>query len=252
MKLCPKCGVEHEKEGKFCSRTCANSRVWTEEKKKALTKKMAGLGKKTHITKHCLICGVSFETKSSSSKKSCSSECSFKLLSNTLKGTSGGERKGSGRSKSGWYRNIYCGSTYELAWVIYRLEHDLPVKRFDGYLTDGTIKYYPDFIEESTIYEIKGFYTDLVDKKTSIAKSHGYEVILLYKKDLDHIFDWLEQKTSLKPNRFHELYEDYVPQYRTCNLCEKTFEKKPRTKGIFCSKSCAMKRNRTNRVKKDS
>ena len=31
IKICPKCGIEHEKEGKFCSRKCANSRTWTEE-----------------------------------------------------------------------------------------------------------------------------------------------------------------------------------------------------------------------------
>ena len=33
-KTCPKCNVEHEKPGKFCSRTCANSRQWTDEHKK--------------------------------------------------------------------------------------------------------------------------------------------------------------------------------------------------------------------------
>ena len=33
-KICPKCGVEHEKNGIFCSRACANSRNWTEEDKK--------------------------------------------------------------------------------------------------------------------------------------------------------------------------------------------------------------------------
>jgi hypothetical protein len=34
MKLCPKCGTEHDKNGVYCSRTCANSRAWTEEHKK--------------------------------------------------------------------------------------------------------------------------------------------------------------------------------------------------------------------------
>ncbi len=31
MKICPKCGIDHIKQGKFCSRTCANSRSFTEE-----------------------------------------------------------------------------------------------------------------------------------------------------------------------------------------------------------------------------
>lgn len=30
MKICPKCGNEHEKNGVYCSRSCANSRVWSD------------------------------------------------------------------------------------------------------------------------------------------------------------------------------------------------------------------------------
>ena len=33
MKQCPKCGEKHNKAGTFCSRTCANSRVFSEESK---------------------------------------------------------------------------------------------------------------------------------------------------------------------------------------------------------------------------
>jgi len=31
MKICPKCKISHEKSGKFCSRSCANSRTFTAE-----------------------------------------------------------------------------------------------------------------------------------------------------------------------------------------------------------------------------
>ena len=34
MKVCPKCGKEHELNGRFCSRSCANSRTWSDEDKK--------------------------------------------------------------------------------------------------------------------------------------------------------------------------------------------------------------------------
>lgn len=43
MKQCPKCEKLHSKPGKFCSRTCANSRVFTEESK--LKKSIANKGK---------------------------------------------------------------------------------------------------------------------------------------------------------------------------------------------------------------
>ena len=33
MKICPKCSSSHEKSGTFCSRKCANSRVWSEDDK---------------------------------------------------------------------------------------------------------------------------------------------------------------------------------------------------------------------------
>lgn len=33
MKICPKCGTEHDKSGTFCSRSCANAREWSEESK---------------------------------------------------------------------------------------------------------------------------------------------------------------------------------------------------------------------------
>lgn len=42
MKLCPKCGDEHEKPGTFCSRKCANGRVWTEEDKAKKSLALAG------------------------------------------------------------------------------------------------------------------------------------------------------------------------------------------------------------------
>lgn len=34
MKVCPKCESEHDKPGTFCSRKCANSRIFSEEAKR--------------------------------------------------------------------------------------------------------------------------------------------------------------------------------------------------------------------------
>lgn len=34
MKICPKCNHPHEKTGIYCSRSCANSRTWTDKDKK--------------------------------------------------------------------------------------------------------------------------------------------------------------------------------------------------------------------------
>lgn len=153
----------------------------------------------------------------------------------------GGYREGSGRSKSGYYKGVYCGSTYELAYVIYRLDHGLPVKRFDGYIDLAPGKYFPDFLEdENTIIEMKGYWTPSVDVKTQAALRAGYKVILKYREDLQREFSWVEENYNFK--NLQELYDGYRPkyQYNCCN-CNKSFEtdKRKRTVVYYCSKRCS-------------
>lgn len=86
-----------------------------------------------------------------------------KKISNTMKKNpkAGGKRHGSGRGKKGWYKGFYCDSSWELAWVIYNLDHGIKFTRYDGYFEyefEGRLhKYYPDFeLDDGTIVEIKG------------------------------------------------------------------------------------------------
>ena len=50
MKKCPKCGNEHSKTGTYCSRSCANSRIFTDSAK--LKKSVALKGKPSTQTPH--------------------------------------------------------------------------------------------------------------------------------------------------------------------------------------------------------
>lgn len=68
----------------------------------------------------------------------------------------GGYRPGSGRAKTGYYKGIYCGSTYELAWVIFNIDNHIQFERFSGFIESNGVKYFPDFIQGNTIVEIKG------------------------------------------------------------------------------------------------
>jgi hypothetical protein len=157
----------------------------------------------------------------------------------------GGYRKGSGRSKSGYYKEIYCGSTYELCWVIYNLDHGIPFSRFPGKLEKDGIVYYPDFLlsDDNTIIETKGYEKQLsVDRKTQVAESFGYIVKVLRKNDLQYAFDYVEKTYGTK--KFYELYDDYKPKYsHSCNCCNTVFEtdRKIKTEVKFCSRSCAGK-----------
>ena len=109
----------------------------------------------------------------------------------------GGYRQGSGRSKSGYYNGIYCGSTYELCWVIYNLDHAIKFTRFPGKLEKDNVAYYPDFLlsDGKTIVETKGYEKqEFVDKKTKVAESFGYSVVVLRKEDLQYAFEYVTQK----------------------------------------------------------
>jgi GR25 family glycosyltransferase involved in LPS biosynthesis len=157
----------------------------------------------------------------------------------------GGYRKGSGRSKSGYYKGIYCGSTYELCWVIYNIDHNISFERFQGKLEKDGIVYYPDFLlsDKKTIVETKGYESEVtVNKKTKVAEFFGYNVNVLRKKELQYAFEYVEKKYGTK--KFYELYDDYKPKYSySCHSCRKIFEtdRKIKTETMFCSRICAGK-----------
>jgi hypothetical protein len=155
----------------------------------------------------------------------------------------GGYREGSGRSKFGYYKGIFCGSTYELCWVIYNIDHNIAFKRFEGYLSDGTIKYYPDFlIDEKSIVEIKGYHTPQVDLKTELAIKNGYSISILYKDDLEYAFSYVKNKYSIKSKEnFHTLYDEYKPTFNLiCGFCGISYQTDKADK-MFCSRECSGK-----------
>lgn len=84
--------------------------------------------------KECPICGnpIPYEKRNC---ETCSTECSGILNgkhnheTQMIRHSSGGKREGSGRGKRGWYKGYYCDSSWELAWVIYNLDHGNQFKR---------------------------------------------------------------------------------------------------------------------------
>lgn len=63
MKICPKCGVSHQKTGKFCSRSCANSRTWTASvnEKRAESNKKAASQMDPAIFSNCVKLGHRYQ-----------------------------------------------------------------------------------------------------------------------------------------------------------------------------------------------
>jgi hypothetical protein len=157
----------------------------------------------------------------------------------------GGYREGSGRSKSGYYRGIYCGSTYELCWVIYSLDHGIEFTRFPGKLEKDKVVYYPDFLlaDGKTIVETKGYEKEeVVNKKTLVAESFGYNVVVLRKNDLKYAFDYVKEKYNT--SKFYDLYDGYKPKYeQVCRCCSVVFltDRLTKSEEKFCGRICAGK-----------
>lgn len=241
MKICPKCNKDHENRGKFCSRKCGNSRVWTDEDKLKISMGVKKFVENNPIIKkpvfteiRTCVCGNTFECAIKSNKV----YCNFRCNPNT-----GGYREGSGRAKCGYYKGIYCGSTYELAWVIYQIDHNLGFERFSGYLEYNGKKYFPDFLQNGKIIEIKGYEAkESVEAKTVVANKNGYEVIVLRKEKLNTEFEWVKSHYTYK--NMHELYDGFKPKFEyVCSFCKNEFnsEKKRKTDIVYCSRSCSLK-----------
>ena len=181
----------------------------TKEKRRNSMKKFhRNIGNEIHEeVKHiCPQCKNTFFTKRKN-QICCSRDCSRKYnkskmvdslrktisrLRSTGQLKMGGYRPGSGRAKTGYYHGIYCGSTYELVWLIYQIDHNKDFKRFEGVLEWNGTKYIPDFLQDGKIIELKGFESvESVARKTLVANRNGYEVIVLRKNDLKNEFDYV-------------------------------------------------------------
>ena len=68
--------------------------------------------------------------------------------------------RGGGEAHRGWYRGIWCDSSWELALVIWCLDHGVEIvrstKRFPYPFHNGVRYYQPDFVVDGQYVEVKG------------------------------------------------------------------------------------------------
>ena len=163
-----------------------------EEVKKKLSESMKEKYKRGELT------GKAFKSEDEIARRKRISE-SMKLRG------AGGYRKGSGRGKKGWYKGFFCDSTYELAYVIYCLDHDISIKRNTekrSYVYQGVERnYIPDFIVNGVLVEIKGYNTDQWKAKMR----DNPDVQVYYENDLKDVFSYVKSKYG---KNFDQLYEE--------------------------------------------
>jgi hypothetical protein len=116
--------------------------------------------------------------------------------------------KGSGWGKSGWYKGIWCDSSWELAWVIYNLDHNILFKRNDKRYSynfeNEQHVYIPDFeLIDGTLVEIKGHFTDKTKAKIA---SVNTKLIVLTRNDIQPFLKYVRGKYG---ENFINLYDNY-------------------------------------------
>jgi hypothetical protein len=107
----------------------------------------------------------------------------------------GGYERGSGRGKKGWYRGFWCDSTYELAFVVWALDHEIPFERnleLFPYEYEGRVLHWmPDFLlADGTYIEIKGYLTDQARAKFEYFLR---QLMIFTRAELSRMFDYVHQ-----------------------------------------------------------
>lgn len=145
----------------------------------------------------CEICKTHFQVGAEQkTNRTCSMECRKKLYSKT------NNRENNTYGKSGYYQGIYCASSWELAFLIYQKDLGKVIKRcditFTYYLDNIAHTYFPDFLMDDVIYEIKGLDRGDVDIKTEAVINAGYEIKVIRRKEIEPMIKELKKKYQIK------------------------------------------------------
>jgi len=105
----------------------------------------------------------------------------------------GGYERGSGRGKKGWFRGYWCDSTYELVFVAYALDHEIPFERnfevFPYEYADKLMRWIPDFrLVDGTYIEIKGYLSAQAEAKFEFFYR---PLLVLTQADLRDMFEYV-------------------------------------------------------------
>lgn len=107
------------------------------------------------------------------------------------------------QTKYGWYKGIYCDSSWELAFLIYCLDNGKQVVReergFEYSYNNQVHTYYPDFLVDNVYYEIKGRDTspEITKIKLDTVRRNNFEIKILYNKDIIKYIRYVKSKYNV-------------------------------------------------------
>jgi hypothetical protein len=214
-KKCKQCEnfLEYKKfTSDFCNHSCAakynnvnrtvNFTIEGKEKQqetglKNLLKTSNRKGIRKYFDLNCCICKKDFKvTYEKKLNKTCSKECRSKLFSQT------NHRENNTSGKYGYYQEIYCASSWELAFLITNLDLGHNIERckltFTYVMNGEQHTYFPDFIMNGIIYEIKGYEKEDVKLKTEAVMQAGYKIEVIRKKEILPIIKAIKNRYDIK------------------------------------------------------
>lgn len=108
----------------------------------------------------------------------------------------------------GFYKGIKCDSRWELAFLIYCLDHKIPIKRCTEYfifkVKGKEHRYYPDFIVEGKYIEIKGYFRANLKCKLNAVINKGFKIKLIQEKQIQKYLNYCFKK--YKTESLEKLY----------------------------------------------
>lgn len=113
----------------------------------------------------------------------------------------------SGRGKHGYYKGQYFMSTWELAFMVYHIDHKIEFTRnwekFEYTDLSGAIRYYiPDFIVNGKYVEVKGFSTPTVKHKM---ESFKFPLTIIGKIEIMPILEYVKNTYG---DNFYDVLKD--------------------------------------------
>ena len=140
-------------------------------------------------------------------------KCRATLLSKIASGEVLYDDKVRAKYKFGTYRGYHCDSSWELAFVIYNLDHNIKFSRntecFSYQYEKETHYYYPDFVINNTYYEIKSYFTDKVYAKCE-AFPDDKQLVIIDKTKIQPYLDYCVEKYG---KDFITLYDKASPSW---------------------------------------
>ena len=231
MHTCERCGkimTSKYSSGRFCSRSCANSHKHSEETKKKISATLAS--RIDHILiirennrekyykspKLCAVCKaiLPYEKRYN---KTCCIDCAHKLQSIEML-----EKYRSGinhttvrnRYKYGTYKSIHCDSSWELAFVMYLIDHNIAFERNNKESFIYTYKerqhlFFPDFIIDGVYVEIKNYESELTTCKINCFPKDK-KLKILYYSDMKKYLNYAIQTYG---KEYYKLYDKNYPSW---------------------------------------